>query len=380
MATATRLRVKSLAIPSLARTSKRKWLAYIRHRAQVLNTNIGCWEFHSQHAYATGHLNTVDYDGRLEAGSADDQDLLPAGQRSSGSCRRDAHPGGDDPGHDDRRYDLPCGAPAGDQPAGHNPAGDNDPWRLSRCAEGVCATEHDCADRELQRDRPKLLPEAHCSVLGRRPAGHIHARSNRTRLRHDQQRRVPTEPIRPTICAPRRNAGFGLLAQLANRWATDLPRHHMLNPRAVRHYPVLARCVRAGGLEWAIAFVAKRKPASSVSGEQSDRQPSGGASRPTGPQLAASTDADSARTRGRVASVEMPARGWIEETRGPTKGVLLTVITSLGAVSDWTRQTSSPLTGCTSRFSSSGLSVSEVVGTPHLACRQRLMRGTLESC
>ena len=78
--------------------------------------------------------------------------------------------------------------------------------------------------------------------------------------------------------------------------------------------------------------VAKRKPASSVSGEQSDRQPSAGASRPTGPQLAASTDADSARTRGRVASVEMPARGWIEETRGPTKGVLLTVITSLGAV------------------------------------------------
>ena len=32
----------------------------------------------------------------------------------------------------------------------------------------------------------------------------------------------------------------------------------MLNPRAVRHYPVLARCVRAGGLEWAIAFVALR--------------------------------------------------------------------------------------------------------------------------
>ena len=51
-----------------------------------------------------------------------------------------------------------------------------------------------------------------------------------------------------------------------------------------------------------------------------------------------------------------------------------------GCGSDWTRQTSSPLTGCTSRFSSSGLSVSEVVGTPHLACRQRLMRGTLESC
>jgi hypothetical protein len=46
-----------------------------------------------------------------------------------------------------------------------------------------------------------------------------------------------------------------------------------------------------------IPSVAKRKPASTLSGKQSDRQPSTGASRPTGPQVASSTDAASARTR-----------------------------------------------------------------------------------
>ena len=47
------------------------------------------------------------------------------------------------------------------------------------------------------------------------------------------------------------------------------------------------------------ANVAKRKPASTVSGEQSDRQRSAGASRQTGALLASSTDSDSARKRGR---------------------------------------------------------------------------------
>jgi len=52
--------------------------------------------------------------------------------------------------------------------------------------------------------------------------------------------------------------------------------------------------VRAGRLH-ATACVAKRKPASTVSGEQSDRQPSAGASQPNAPRLASSTDADSAQ-------------------------------------------------------------------------------------
>ena len=44
--------------------------------------------------------------------------------------------------------------------------------------------------------------------------------------------------------------------------------------------------------------VAKRKPASTVSGEQSDRQPWAGASQPNAPRLASSTDADSAQSEG----------------------------------------------------------------------------------
>jgi hypothetical protein len=54
-------------------------------------------------------------------------------------------------------------------------------------------------------------------------------------------------------------------------------------------------------------IVAKRKPASSVSGEQSDRQLSAGASRPCGLWLAVSTDADSAVCGSVVVGSGMPA-------------------------------------------------------------------------
>ena len=57
------------------------------------------------------------------------------------------------------------------------------------------------------------------------------------------------------------------------------------------------------------AAVAKGKPASTVSGEQSDRQRSAGASRPTGRQLAASTDADSAQLRSEVRAAAITAAG-----------------------------------------------------------------------
>jgi hypothetical protein len=55
----------------------------------------------------------------------------------------------------------------------------------------------------------------------------------------------------------------------------------------------LAEGDRAAGIALTIQIVAKRKPASTVSRERSDRQPSAGASRPTAPRLASSTDADS---------------------------------------------------------------------------------------
>ena len=54
-----------------------------------------------------------------------------------------------------------------------------------------------------------------------------------------------------------------------------------------------------------IETVAKRKPAPTVSGEQSDRQPSAGASRATAPRLASLTDADSAQLRELVDPGEM---------------------------------------------------------------------------
>ena len=53
------------------------------------------------------------------------------------------------------------------------------------------------------------------------------------------------------------------------------------------------------------SFVAKHKPAATFSLGQSDRQLSTGASRATGPRLAASTDADSARSREIGISTEM---------------------------------------------------------------------------
>jgi hypothetical protein len=56
------------------------------------------------------------------------------------------------------------------------------------------------------------------------------------------------------------------------------------------------------------AGVAKRKPASTVSGEQSDRQLSAGASRQTGALLASSTDSDSARCRKSASRLTCPSR------------------------------------------------------------------------
>jgi hypothetical protein len=78
--------------------------------------------------------------------------------------------------------------------------------------------------------------------------------------------------------------------------------------------PVVVRRPCADGR--AAPLVALRKSAPSVSGEQSDRQPSAGASRPTCPRLASSTDADSAPTRDPSPERKMPVPtegqiGWI---------------------------------------------------------------------
>ena len=84
---------------------------------------------------------------------------------------------------------------------------------------------------------------------------------------------------------------------------------------------------------------------------------------------------------GHVAGVEMPVRPWMEETREPTKGVLLTVNNQ--------RVRCGLLIGPANEQSVDGLcgSLQLVrferfggVGTPYLGCRQRLTRGTLESC
>jgi hypothetical protein len=76
------------------------------------------------------------------------------------------------------------------------------------------------------------------------------------------------------------------------------------------------RRVRAGRLhlggsmrplasERTLGCVAKRKPASAVSGERSDRHLWAGASRPTGPELGAATDADSAQSETATDGFEM---------------------------------------------------------------------------
>jgi hypothetical protein len=65
----------------------------------------------------------------------------------------------------------------------------------------------------------------------------------------------------------------------------------------------------SGGSPLCDTLVAKRKPASAVSGAQCDRQLRAGASQPNAPRLASSTDADSVRCGSRVSAVGMRGRG-----------------------------------------------------------------------
>ena len=74
-------------------------------------------------------------------------------------------------------------------------------------------------------------------------------------------------------------------------------RHSVVFAIARRWHVADPECNRRIGAGVVIACVAKHKPASTVSGEQSDRPLSAGASRPTGPWLAFPADAHLARRR-----------------------------------------------------------------------------------
>ena len=134
----------------------------------------------------------------------------------------------------------------------------------------------------------ELLREGIALPLIQRQLGHSHLSTTGTYLQG-----ISSEEIISTVHArraPMMHASAGLELESATRERTTRSRDPAGRPPRGSD----DRSPRKQQSAATAPGVAKRKPASTISGEQSDRQLSAGASRQTGPQLASSTDSDCA--------------------------------------------------------------------------------------